>query len=466
MRASLIAVGDVETGAKSGTSLEVRLSLIITALLAMVTLAGGVYVVRKARDDIREETQSTLVLTDHFLDAETDVLHERWALHGFEAPLFKLRELGDIRHLRVQFYDNRGVLVESNDISGSRKPVAPAWFDAVIRFASPPLRSETRIVKFNDVRVGRLVIAADPSFETDEMWATSRGLLKLLASFFLLVNALVWWAASRAMRPVERILLALGDLRRGNLAARLPQFDLPELSRISIGFNHMAATLEQSVTENQRLTRRLLETQETERTSLARELHDEIGQSLSAIHADAAAIRNRGGETVRESAEAIVEVTGHIKQIVRSMLQRLRPPVLEGLGLAPALRELVGAFQQRNPQVVCSLTTGGDLSLVDGDVGIAVYRVIQECLTNISVHANAHHAAVDVHGDPATGIPRVLRLTVADDGLGFFLDSANRGFGLTGIRERVKALRGTLEIGTEPGRGTRIAVSIPMSAAS
>jgi two-component system sensor histidine kinase UhpB len=298
------------------------------------------------------------------------------------------------------------------------------------------------------------------------MWATSRGLLKLLTTFFLLVNALVWWAASRAMRPVERILLALGELRRGNLAARLPQFDLPELSRISIGFNHMAATLEESVTENQRLTRRLLETQETERTSLARELHDEIGQCVSAIHADAAAIRNRGGETVRESAEAIVEVTGHIKQIVRSMLQRLRPPVLEGLGLAPALRELVGAFQQRNPEVVCSLKTAGDLTLIDGDVAIAVYRVIQECLTNIRVHANAQRAAVDVHGDPAGGVPRVLRLTVIDDGIGFFLDSANRGFGLTGIRERVKVLGGTLEIGTEPGRGTRIAATIPLSRAS
>lgn len=458
--------GDVEIGARSGISLEVRLSLLISALLAMVTLAGVVYVVRTARDDIRDETQSTLVLTDHLLDAEVDVLHERWAVHGFEMPLFKLRELGEIRHLRVQFYDTRGVLVESNEVAGTHSPTAPTWFDAVIRFASPPLRSESRQVKFDDVPVGRLVIAADPSFETHEIWATSRGLLALLVTFFLLVNVLVWWAAARAMRPVERILLALADLRRGNLTTRLPQFDLPELSRISIGFNHMAATLEHSVNENQRLTRRLLETQETERTRLARELHDEIGQCVSAIHADAAAIRNRGGETVRESAEAIVEVTGHIKQIVRSMLQRLRPPALEELGLGPALRELVGAFQQRNPDVVCSLNTRGDLALVDGDVRIAVYRVIQECLTNITMHANAGHAAVDVHGGPATDLPRVLHVAVVDDGSGFVLSSANRGFGLTGIRERVKVLGGTLEIDTEPGRGTRVAVAIPMSPAS
>jgi two-component system sensor histidine kinase UhpB len=456
--------------AESGTTLEVRLSLLITALLAIVTLAGVAYVVRKARDDIRDETRSTLLLTDHFLDAEIDVLHERWALHGFDAPSFKLDELGVIRHLSVKFYDTHGRLMQSNEEPGSRQPVAPRWFVRVIRWVSPPLLSETRIVKFIDVPVGRLVIAADPSFETDEMWSTSRGLLGLLLAFFLLVNALVWWAASRAMRPVERILSALADLQRGNLTTRLPQFDLPELSRISVGFNHMAATLEDSVTENQRLTRRLLETQETERTSLARELHDEIGQCVSAIHADAAAIRNRGGESVRESAEAIVEVTTHIKQIVRSMLQRLRPPVLEGLGLAPALRELVGAFQHRNPQVVCSLKAGGDLLDLDTEVGVAVYRVIQECLTNIGVHANALHAVVDVQVDAAaptvmdTPKPRYLRCTVADDGIGFFLSSVNRGFGLTGIRERVKALGGTCEIGTEPGRGTRIIVVVPLSA--
>jgi two-component system sensor histidine kinase UhpB len=138
--------------------------------------------------------------------------------------------------------------------------------------------------------------------------------------------------------------------------------------------------------------------------------------------------------------------------------------VLEGLGLAPALRELVGAFQQHNPQVLCSLKTSGDLTDVDGEVGVAVYRVVQECLTNISVHANARHASLDVHGDPAADRPRILSVSVADDGVGFFLNSANRGFGLTGIRERVKVLGGTLEIRTEPGRGTRIAVVVPLTA--
>ncbi len=456
-----------------GTTLKLRLSLLITALLAIVTLAGGAYVVQKARTDTREEAQSTVALTGHFLDAQLEVLHDHWASAGYSAPHFRLRELGNIRHLNVRFYDAQNRLVDSNEEAGSRVATAPRWFASMIPIASAPLQSETRSVSYDGRTVGRLVIAPDPSYETDEMWETCRGLLSLLLSFFVLVNALVWWAAARAMRPVEHILRALEELRRGNLSARLPPLGLPELSRISVGFNHMAETLEHSVTDNQRLTRRLLKTQESERTRLARELHDEIGQCVSAIHADAAAIRNRGGESVRESAEAIVEVTGHLKQIVRSMLQRLRPPVLEDLGLTPALRELVAGFQQRNPEVICTLKVDGELEKPDGEVGIAIYRITQECLTNIAVHAGAQHAVVEVglSGDGiAGGVERQtpsqhrssIRLTVADDGVGFSPKSGVRGFGLRGIRERVKGLGGTCEIDARPGRGTRIAVDIPL----
>jgi two-component system sensor histidine kinase UhpB len=232
------------------------------------------------------------------------------------------------------------------------------------------------------------------------------------------------------------------------------------MSRISVAFNHMAATFEQSITENQRLTRQLLNAQENERSSLARELHDEIGQCVSAIHADAVAVRNRGGETVRESAEAIVQVAGHIKDIVRSMLRRLRPAYLEGLALEAALCEQVAGFRQRNPE----------LADLNGEVGIAIYRLVQESLTNIAVHANARNAIIEVtasDNEPnhrqVRGVPTVgsVRITVADDGAGFFLMSANQGFGLTGIRERVKAFGGSCSIDTHPGRGTRISVLLP-----
>jgi two-component system sensor histidine kinase UhpB len=310
-------------------------------------------------------------------------------------------------------------------------------------------------------------MAPEPTYEIDEMWATSRGLLALLLLFFVLLNALVWWAVSSALQPIEQILHALAELRRGNLSTRLPNFGSPEMSRISVGFNHMAQTLEQSVTENQRLTRQLLNAQENERKSLARDLHDEIGQSLTAIHADAVAILNTGGERVREGAEAIVQVTGHIKDMVRSMLRRLRPAYLEGLGLEAAVREQVAGFRHRSPTVTCTLKIDSALSNLEGELGVTVYRIIQESLTNIAVHANARHAAVEV--TEPTALPEQLaawggdfiQVTVCDDGAGFFQMSADRGFGLPGIRERVRSLGGECRIDTQPGSGTRISVWLP-----
>ncbi len=451
-----------------GSTLKLRLSLLITALIALVTLAGGAYVVRKARDDIRAEVLSTLNLTAHFLDAQLALIRDRQTGSAHVAPLFQLRELGDVRHLSVRFYDTRGRLLDSNEGDAERAFQAPRWFARLVRAASVPMPPAVRTVSVNGMAVGQLIIAADPTYEIDEIWATSRGLLALMLTFFVLVNVLVWWAVARAMQPIEVILAALGDVQRGRLGVRLPRFGLPELSRISVGFNHMAQTLEHSVAENQRLTRRLLQMQEDERSSLARELHDEIGQCLSAIHADAAAIRNCGGPSVRESAEAIVAVTAQIKDMVRGMLQRLRPAPLDGLGLDAALRELVAAFQQRNAQLTCTLSMGEGLSALQGEASIAAYRVIQECLTNVARHAQASRVDIEVGLCAATGTPpaaaptQMLHIAVLDDGRGFESTAARRGFGLMGIRERVKVLEGDCHIDSSPQQGTRVTVQIPL----
>ena len=432
--------------------LKLRLNLIITALLALITLAGAAYIVRKARDDTRAEVQSTLALAGDLLDARLAALRDHPPPAG--RALLQLRELGDIRHLHVDFYDAQGRLAESSD--SGRRASAPHWFALLVGASSPPAPL-TRAVWAGTARAGRLVIAPDPTDETEEMWSTASGLLGLLLLFFVLVNAVVWWAVSRAMQPVERILDALDEVRQGHLGVRLPRFSTPEMSRISAGFNHMAGALEHSVSENQRLTRSLVQAHEGERTRIARELHDEIGQYLSAIHADAAAIRNRGGEAVRASAEAIVEAAARMKEIVRSMLQRLRPPALD-LGIAPALQELVATFRQRHPGIACALRADAVDDL--GEAGVAVYRVVQECLTNIARHARAGHAAVEI--TRSGGAPQRVQVQVSDDGVGFSQPAS--GLGLAGIRERIRLLGGSCEIDSRPGGGTRVRVEIPLEA--
>ena len=451
-------------------TLKLRVCLIITVLLVLLTAADGIYVISKARNDVRDEVRSTLTLTGHFLDAQLDILKDRWAAHGYVVPLFRLRDLGDIRHVDLRFYDSQGRLVDSNEDVPDRRPRAPRWFTALVHLTSLPTESEIRTVSFEGAVVGHLVMAPDPTYELEEMWSTSRGLLLLLLLFFVVVNAAVWWSVSRALRPIDQILDALQRVREGDLGVRLPNLQLPELSRVGVGFNHMAETLQHSVKETQWLTRELLNAQEKERRHLAHELHDEIAQCVSAIHADAVAIRSHGGLAVRESAEAIVEVVGQIKDRVRSMLRRIRPAYLEELGLEAGLREQVAAFRHRHPQVLCVLDVQGDLSSLDEEIGVAIYRVVQESLTNVAVHANARNVLIELmlrsastRGGAGLATSDSIQLTIADDGAGFIEASTNRGLGLTGIRERTRALGGSCSIVSEPGEGTRIVVTIPYS---
>jgi glucose-6-phosphate-specific signal transduction histidine kinase len=211
-----------------------------------------------------------------------------------------------------------------------------------------------------------------------------------------------------------------------------------------------------------------MQMQEEEREYLARELHDEIGQCVTAIHADAVAVRNRGGAAVHDSAQSIVEAIGRIKQMVRSILQRLRPGTLEGVGLGAALRELTGAFRQRHPEISCSLKLALETSALQGELGITLYRIVQECLTNISRHAHARTVQIRLSQlPPAEGEPIArLELVVQDDGCGFDERIAGRGFGLMGIRERVRALGGSCRIEGASGRGTLIVAELPVTPAT
>jgi two-component system, NarL family, sensor histidine kinase UhpB len=212
----------------------------------------------------------------------------------------------------------------------------------------------------------------------------------------------------------------------------------------------------------------------TEPTRPAPEVQEQIARFLRAIHTNAAEIRNCGDASVRQSVEAIIEVTGQIKALVRGTPRRARSAGFEDLGLTPALRRLIGLFQQHNPQVVCSLSTCGQLRDLDAQMGAAVYHIVQECLRNIASHAKARFVVVEVAlfcADPGVAIPvgtsvppAMLRVTIADDGVGFHMSAATQGLGLARIRERIAELGGVYEIDTQLGRGTSVSVEVPLPA--
>jgi two-component system sensor histidine kinase TtrS len=227
--------------------------------------------------------------------------------------------------------------------------------------------------------------------------------------------------------------------------------------------------------ENRVLIQKSLAIQEGERRHLARELHDELGQCITAIQADAKIISERApacDSRVVTSATAIEQVASHIYEVVHSMMQRLRPGMLDDLGLVDTLKEAVDAWRARQPGTKYELVLDGELSDLGEEINITLYRIVQECLTNIAKHARAHHvtialSALDAVPDAeSSGEGRHgVRLVIRDDGVGMDTASRGTGLGLIGIRERVEGFNGHLLLRSKPGEGMEIMVDLPLTPA-
>lgn len=440
-------------------SLKFRLNLIITALLLLMMVIGAWEMIRNAREDVRAEVESTASLALHLLDTEI-LAYAATPIGGPDVRPFRLSALGNVRHLRIEFFDVSGTLRDSNmPAAGMKRDVPPDWFTSMMSAMSPPWKETRRSILFGGRLIGELVITPDPSYEIAEIWSDTQGLLVLVIVFFAAANFFIYWAVSNSLRPVDRIIQALTELERGNLDVRLPAFDLPELSSIASKFNGLAQTLEQSNRRNHALSRQLIQLQEDERKNLARDLHDEIGQSLTAIHADAQAIlhSDKGGKNTQESALAIASVAQQMMGMTHQMLQRLRPDTLDKFGLKVALHDLTDSWRPRLGGATCITQISGDFSRLEDTTATTVYRIVQECLTNIARYANARRVSIGLLKED-DGIV----VMVEDDGSGFDPDAVEDGFGLTGMRERVEGLGGDYELDTAVGKGTRIVVRLPV----
>lgn len=225
---------------------------------------------------------------------------------------------------------------------------------------------------------------------------------------------------------------------------------------------------EEELEQNRRLTQLIQSRLEEERRNIARELHDELGQCVTAIKSIGTAIAKRQDgttEETRKNAGTIVSVASHIYDVVHSIIRQLRPSALDHLGLSEALREAVAAFQSRHAEVVAELNLAPDIDGSGESINITVYRIVQECLTNVIRHSRASRVTIAISRDTGTAVGDVLRVRVQDNGKGLEGADASAGkrFGLMGMRERVQAFGGSLEISSGgPGQGVIVEAMIPV----
>lgn len=351
-------------------------------------------------------------------------------------------------------------------------PTAPAWFRkafALVFDAGAPVE---RPVPVYGGTPGRVVATADRVAVTTRAWHQMRvvaGMAAAMAAGMAVLAALV---VAHALTPLGTIAGGLRRLEHGDHAARLPAFRTREFGLIAGAVNDLASRLQRTTAERAALTRRLFQVQEEERRALARDLHDEFGQCLTAAGALAASIAvgaPPGRPDLAEDAGAIGRITAQMMATLKGALARLRPPDLDEVGLEASLRAMVGGWNLGGGaagaasgagRTTFALDVAGDLGAVPAQAALSVYRIAQECLTNAARHGRPSRVQVSVvrAGDG-------VALVVDDDGGG---DPARvvtaAGFGLLGIRERIEALGGALTIGPSEG-GVRVSALIPTTAA-
>ncbi len=353
----------------------------------------------------------------------------------------------------------------------------PRAFAALYRSLFDPGREAVRPVLSAGARIGEAVVWADPAVLTRDAWHEAGRLMVVLAIALPVLCALVYAALARALRPTHSIRKALERMAAGDLTTRLPPFDLAELSAVAGVFNQLAEHLTAALAQRSELTRRLIALQDDERRHLARELHDEFGQSLAGIRALAGSVRQSAANdcpALYAECDSISRIATEMMETLRGALFRLRPPDVDELGLVASLEGLIAGWNGRSRgQTRFEAALSGDFGLLPMTIACDLYRIAQEALTNAAKHAEARNVLLRLtirEAPPALGVcnTREIELSVEDDGRAGD-QAVKSGMGLLGMRERAAALGGrlSLEIGQSQGaksERSRLRVVIPLAA--
>ena len=439
-------------------SLRTRLSFVLTGLLAALLIGLAGLWLQGARTGIHEEVEAATRVSEQWLQ----VIARQSAVSGINADqlLALLQPAGRIRANALEVLDAGGErLYLSPGPSYKQGRVVPGYFAQLVAPAFAARR-----IEFGALAV---VIHPDPSRSIIDAWDDFCAMAGLALAFLAVLFIASRLALDRALKPLEKLLTALDRTGQGRFDIRLPAPAAPELARLARAYNGMADRLAQAVDENVRLesdqeVARCLQIRlEAERRSIARELHDELAQGITAVRALAGAIVQRSADqpALQAPANSIIGVTGEMQDGVRNILKSLRSTAKNDQKISTTLRTFLESWAQRQPQINLTVALADPLSAIPETQAATLLRVTQEALTNILRHAAARHVSVSLRQ-----IGVWLELTICDDGCG--LDGAPSvqagcGFGLSGMRERLADFGGSLTFQTPVGGGCQLCARLP-----
>lgn len=435
--------------------------IVVVALMCLLITAA--YVLYHSDRQFRQATQLTAESLGRQLEFQLLRINAGFG-QANQFPDFDLwKQTGSVPGICIRFVPKDSTTTRS--LCNGAKPDGLNWpegFETFYLWLFSPGFEITRPIAFNGRAYGALTVTPNAEMEIAKAWENIRSLLGLSALTVLAVCLLVYLSIIRALRPARIIVAGLENMKKGDLACRLPPFELIEWQRTSEAINQLAASQQQLLAERQKLAVKLINLQEEERRYLARELHDEFGQCLAAINAVAASITHTAEQqcpALVGEADHISRISQHMMECVRELLGRLRPAELDELGLAAGLNSLVSGWNARSGgKIHYQLSIIGDCASLPEPMAITLFRICQECLTNIAKHSVAANAGISL-----TITADAVALTVKDDGNATDLPFADGpGIGLLGIRERVTALHGQLTLAIAQPRGLIVEALLPI----
>ena len=444
-------------------SLRLQINFIIAVLMILFIGTLVYQQIEDTRSSVREETEGSNRVAIQLLTAVSGA----YETSGIRGMVTFLDQLGRIRANDVSLYDPAGRLVYSSPVSVYKLGrEAPAWYTALVA----PVAGSVQI----GIGGGRLIIRANSSRAVLDGWDSLLQLLWIAAIALAVINLAVFWFAGRILRPLQIVVEGLKRMEAGDYGARLPALSGREGRLMSITFNRTAQAVADSVAdrraaaeardrlrENRELTQVIQSHIEEERRTIARELHDELGQSITAIRSFGLIIQQQaapGDERVAEAARLVVDTAGRMYDAVHEMIPRLRPFALDSFGLGDAVADLVAAWRTRHTGAAILLHVAEPLPQLRAEQSICAYRILQEALTNAIRHAAAKQITVSVAVESAELIVRVV-----DDGVGLDPGWEQSGhYGVRGMRERAVAAGGSLQLTPAPNGGTQVEARLPL----
>jgi two-component system, NarL family, sensor histidine kinase UhpB len=454
-------------------SLRLKINLIVGALTLLFVAVLLAQQLRNVRESVREETIAANRVASQLLNRTA----WGYAAQGLPALRAFLESLGRVRSNEITLFDGAGAVQYRSPPSPYKAGRdAPNWFSALVLPQQP-----VQAIEFPG---GRLEVQATASRAVLDAWDAFVPLAGGALALLVLVNLLVFWAVGRTVKPFGRIVAALDELQAGRFDVSLPPLPGTEAAAIGNAFNRMvrvlrehieterrAARAEEQLSDSRELSRWIDHHIEQERRMIARELHDELGQSVTAIRSLALSVAQRvqqSDPTSEQAARLIADESSRLYDAMHGLIPRLAPLVLDNFGLADALGDLAERTRRSHPQVALALSVRLDDAALDSDAALALYRAAQEGITNALRHGEARRITLSVrtHAAQDDGAPPRVQLSLQDDGRGLqgaSTDSAGH-HGLRWLAERVQALHGRFELLPAQPQGALLQVDLPLAA--